>query len=139
MVFKGVDQVAEASADFQLEELKEVELEFDSNGRSDVLYIHGTMRVIPRLITLRDGTELYPTDPNDEMFRPSEPMPWSVLGGLTEDPVSAPTPSLLYFARGVTNGVTSRLGRPFCDPIVGVRVAHNRISAPAQRVALLVE
>jgi hypothetical protein len=134
----GVDQIADAISDFHLDTLDVIELEYDANGRTDVLYTRGLSRVIPRLLRLNDGRELLPNDPNDPLFAPSNQTPWAALGELTEQPLSAPSPDLLSFERAVTRGVTSRLGRPFTEPNESMVVTESRVSAPAQRVALLV-
>lgn len=135
----GIEQMAEAISFFQLEELTDIELEFDANGRRDVLYTNGSARVVPALVRLQNGTELYPKDPEDPVFAPSKRMRWSAFGELTEEALVAAAPDLLEFCRGVTRGVTSRLGRPFTDPPPEVMVNYSRLSAVAQRVALLVK
>lgn len=135
---EGVEQTAEAISVFRLETLDIVELEYDANGRRDVLYTKGSARVVPQLIRLNDGRELVAQDPNDPTFAPSDPQPWAALGGLTEEPLQASAPELLWFQRAVTLGVTTRLGRPFTEPDHAAVVTDSRLSAPAQRVALLV-
>lgn len=134
----GAEQTADAISDFHLDTLDAIELEYDANARTDVLYTRGLSRVIPRLLRLSDGRELVPKDPNDPVFAPSDPKPWSALGQLTEQSLSASSSDLLWFERAVTRGVTARLGRPFTEPNESAVVTESRISAPAQRVALLV-
>lgn len=136
--FEDVEQDAEAISVFQLEELTDIELEFDSNGGSDVLYTNGSARVVPKFIRLRDGRELHPKDENDEAFKPSKNMRWSAFGALTEGPIFASAPDLYTWLKAVTNGVTSRLGRPFTEPDSAV-VTASRLSAPQRRIALLVD
>lgn len=134
----GVTQKADAISIFQFESLDRIELEYDSNGRRDVLYTYGLARIVPKLIRLHDGRELIPTDPNDPHFKPSDRFPWQALGDLTEEILTAPNPEILLFERIVTRGVTIRFGRPFTDPPFGAVVTDSRISAPAQRIAVLV-
>jgi|GEM_PF-2138754 hypothetical protein len=136
--FEDVDQDAEAISVFQLEELTDIQLEFDSNGGSDVLYTNGSARVVPKFIRLRDGRELLPKNENDEAFKPSKNMRWSAFGALTEDPIFASAPDLYTWLKAMTNGVTSRLGRPFTEPDNAV-VTASRLSAPQRRIALLVD
>ena len=134
----GVTQKADAISIFQFESLDRIELEYDSNGRRDVLYTYGIARIVPKLIRLHDGRELISTDPDDPHFKPSDRFPWQALGDLTEEILSSPNPEILLFERIVTRGVTSRFGRPFTDPPFGAVVTDSRISAPAQRIAVLV-
>jgi hypothetical protein len=134
----GVEQIADSISDFHLDTLDVIELEYDANGRTDVLYTRGLSRVIPRLLRLNDGRELVPKDPNDPLFAPSDPNPWAALGELTEQTLSASSSDVLWFERAVTRGVTARLGRPFTEPNESAVVTESHISAPAQRVALLV-
>ncbi len=134
----GVEQTADAVSMFHLDTLDIIELEYDSNARRDILYTRGLGRVVPLLIRLQDGRELFPKDTNEALFAPSEPMPWAALGELTEDAPVASSPDLLFFQKQVTRGVTSRLGRPFVEPPFSAHVTDSRLSAPAQRVALLV-
>jgi hypothetical protein len=138
LTIDGVEQTADAISAFRLDTLDVVELEYDSNGRRDVLYTRGSARVVPQLIRLQDGRELIATDLHDPVFAASAPMPWAALGSLTERPLSASSPDLLWFERAVTGGVTSRLGRPFTEPSDVAVVTDSRLSAPQQRVALLV-
>jgi hypothetical protein len=133
----GVEQTADAISVFHLDTLDMIELEYDANGRRDVLYTRGLARVVPQLIRLNDGRELVATDPNDPVFAPSDPMPWAALGNLTEQSLPASLPEVLWFERAITDGVTSRLGRPFTEPSDTVMVSDSRLSAPAQRIALL--
>ena len=135
----GVKQTADSISIFQFESLDGIELEYDSNGRRDVLYTYGIARIVPKLIRLHYGRELVPTDPNDPHFKPSDRFPWQALGDLTEEILSAPNAEILAFERIVTRGVTIRFGRPFTDPPFGAVVTDSRISAPAQRVAVLVK
>jgi len=134
----GVEQSADAVSVFALDTLDVISLDYDANGRRDVLFTRGTARVVPKLLRLKDGRELAPKDVNDPVFEPSKPGPWAALGELTEEPPSASSPDLLVFLRAMTRGVTSRLGRPFADPPSGVTVTESHLSAPAQCVALLV-
>lgn len=138
LAIDGVEQTAEAISDFHLDDLEDIALEYDANGRRDILYTKGKARVVPKFIRLNDGRELVAQDPNDPVFAPSEPRPWEALGDLTEQPLPAFSPDVLWFERAVTRGVTSRLGRPFTDPSDAVEVTDSRLSAPQQRIALLV-
>jgi hypothetical protein len=135
----GIEQLADAISDFHLDTLDAIELQYDANGRQDILYTSGLARVVPKLIRLHDGRDLIPKAPDDKLFAPSKPAPWAALGVLTEESLPAPSPDVLLFEREITRGVTSRLGRPFTDPSDAVEVTDSRISAPAQRVALLVD
>ena len=134
----GIEQLADAISEFHLDTLDAIELQYDSNGRQDILYTSGLARVVPRLIRLNDGRELTPKDPNDKLFAPSQPTPWAALGELTEEPLPASSPDLVLFESGVSRGVTARLGRPFTEPSDSVQVTDSRLSAPAQRIALLI-
>jgi hypothetical protein len=134
----GVEQAADVVSMFHLDTLDIIELEYDSNARRDILYTRGLGRVVPLLIRLQDGHELLPKDTDEALFAPSEPMPWAALGELTEEAPTASSADLLLFQKQVTRGVTSRLGRPFVEPPFSAIVTDSRLSAPAQRVALLV-
>ena len=138
LVVNGIEQTADAISVFHLDTLDIIELEYDANGRRDVLYTKGWARVIPRLLRLNDGRELFPKDPHDPMFAPSDPLPWGALGELTDGPLPVSSPDLLWFERAVTIGVTARLGRPFTEPSDAAEVTDSRLSAPAQHIALLV-
>jgi hypothetical protein len=138
LVVDGIEQTADAISVFHLDTLDIIELEYDANGRRDVLYTAGSARVIPQLLRLNDGRELLPKDPHDPMFAPSDPLPWGALGELTDQPLPVSSPDLLWFERVVTSGVTARLGRPFTEPSGASEVVDSRLSAPAQHVALLV-
>jgi hypothetical protein len=135
----GVEQDADIISVFELETLTDIELEFDSNGRRDVLYTNGSARVVPKMVRLRDGRELVPQNPNDPNFAPGKRVRWSAFGALSEEVITAAAPDLLLFLKSVTRGVTSRFGRPFADPPYGLVVTDSRISATAQRLALLVK
>jgi len=134
----GVEQTADAVSDFHLDTLDLIELQYDANGRGDVLFTGGSARVIPKMIRLNDGRELVPKNAHDELFAPSASVPWGALGELTEDADPSSSPDVVLFERAVTLGVTSRLGRPFTDPSGDEEVSDSRLSAPQQRVALLV-
>lgn len=138
LIVEGVEQDADAISYFQLDTLDAIGIEYNSNGRTDVLYTHGMARVVPRLIRLHDGRELVAKDPHDPVFAPSSPMAWQALGGLTEGQLPVTSPDLLLFESEVTRGVTSRLGRPFTEPSSTAVVTDSRLSAPFQRAALLV-
>lgn len=134
----GVVQDADAISVFKLDTLDDIELEYDSNGRRDALLTRGLARVVPQFIRLRDGRELVAKDPDDPVFAPSAPQAWAALGDLTQEMLSTPSPELLSFELRVTRGVTIRFGRPFTDPSDAAVVTDSRLSAPAQRIALLV-
>jgi hypothetical protein len=138
LVVDGIEQDADAISYFHLDTLTAIEIEGDSNGRTDVLYTCGKARVVPRLIRLHDGRELVAKDPHDPVFAASAPMDWAALGGLTEDPLPATSPDLRLFESTMTRGVTSRLGRPFTEPSSTAMVTESRLSMPSQRAALLV-
>ena len=138
LVVDGIEQTADVISVFHLDTLDVIELEYDANGRRDILYTRGSARVVPKLIRLHDGRELVPKDPNDPVFAPGDPQPWAALGELTEQPLSASSPDVLWFVRAITRGVTGRLGRPFTEPSAAAVVTDSRLSAPQQRVALLV-
>jgi hypothetical protein len=133
-----VEYNAQSISVFQLDELTNIELEVDSNGDRDVLYTNGSARVVPKFIKLENGAELHPKDPDDKLFKPSKSMRWSAIGTLTQDTIIASDPDLLVWMRAMTNGVTSRLGRPFTETPTAT-VIDSRISMPQQRVALLVK
>ncbi len=133
----GVVQFADAISDFHLDTLEAIELQYDSNAREDILYTRGSARVLPKLLRLSDGRELGPKDPGDKLFAPSEPTVWEALGTLTDESLPVAPPDVLLFESTVTRGVTARLGRPFTNPSATTVVNDSRISAPAQRVALL--
>ena len=135
----GVERNGQAISVFQFEELTNIELEVDSNGDRDVLYTNGSARVVPKFIRLENGDELHPKDPNDPHFKPSKNMRWSAFGELTQGAIVASTPELFTWMRAMTNGVTSRLGRPFTNAPDGAVVFDSRITVPQQRVALLVK
>lgn len=135
----GVERNGQAISVFQFEELTNIELEVDSNGDRDVLYTNGSARVVPKFIKLENGDELHPKDPNDPHFKPSKNMRWSAFGELTQGAIVASTPELFTWMRAMTNGVTSRLGRPFTNAPDGAVVFDSRITVPQQRVALLVK
>ena len=134
----GIEQTADAISDFHLDTLDLIELQYDANGRGDVLFTRGSARVVPKLLRLNDGRELAPKDAHDPLFAPSESVPWGALGELTEDALPSASPDLLLFERAVTRGVTGRLGRPFTDPSDAAEVTDSRLSARQQRIALLV-
>jgi hypothetical protein len=134
----GLEQDAAAISVFHLDTLDAIEIEYDANGRRDVLYTRGTARVVPQFIRLNDGRQVIAKDPHDPVFAPSDPRAWAAFGGLTEQPLPASSPELLLFERAITNGMTIRLGRPFSEPPDAAVVTDSRLSAPAQRIALLV-
>jgi hypothetical protein len=138
LTINGEDQVAGAESDIQLQTLKTVSLEYDSNGRTDVIHFGGSAQVIPRRFRLADGTELLPANPNDPLFAPGPVRPWAAIGTLIEQSPTGPTSDIVQFERAVTARVTARLGRPFAE-LVDRTVTFSRISAYAQRILLLAE
>lgn len=138
LTLDGKKQNATAESDIVLDTLKDVTLDYDSNGRTDVLHAAGSARVVPRLFRLPDGRTILPRVPPDPIFAPSQPRPWRVIATLSENPSTNPDPDIARFERAVTRGTTIRLGRPFANE-VDYTVTFSRVSAAAKRIVLLAE
>jgi hypothetical protein len=137
LTINGSDQVATAEADIKLETLKTVALEYDSNGRTDMLHLGGNAQIIPRRFRLADGQVLLPANPSDPLFAPGEVRPWNAIATLIESQPTGASADIVQFERQVTGGTTSRLGRPFTER--SGTVSYSRISAFSQRILLLAE
>lgn len=137
LTIDGKIQDATAESDIKLETLDAVSLDYDSNSRTDVLHMGGAAQVVPRSFRLADGRVLLPSDPSDALFAPGPIRSWNAVGTLTEGQLTGSSSDIIEFERRVTNGVTSRLGRPFTEP--GGSVLYSRISAFSQRILLVVE
>jgi hypothetical protein len=134
----GTEEDAAIEFDFSLRTLTGISIEHDANARTDVLHFNGQGQVVPRGLRLADGRLILPGELADPIFAPGEVMSWDAFGTLTEELPTVVTADSFRFQLDVTQGTTSRLGRPFTEDAAR-NVTYSRVSGYAKRIMLLAE
>jgi hypothetical protein len=134
----GQEQDAAIESDIVLRTLTGISIEYDSNARTDILHFKGQAQVVPRDLRLADGRVLLPADLTDPLVAPGAVMEWNAFGTLVEEAPTGASPDIVHFEREVTQGTTSRLGRPFTED-AGGDITYSRVSGYAKRILLLSE